>query len=158
MTITDQQLADLWSRTIATKFVAGSEVRELITAYREALAENIGLRFRAGKVDCPECSGRAGEPFLIGGNPDSLDHRECSRCGNAGFLEAADVKELEVERNTLRGMIDHHRDELNAVVHPAGDGPKRPALCDLVAYVAGDRSKAEKQLADALAEAVEVVP
>lgn len=38
-------------------------------------------------------------------------------------------------------MIENHRRQLNNVLHPNGDGPDRPALCDLVAYVQMDLKK-----------------
>jgi len=31
--------------------------------------------------------------------------------------------------------------ELNAALHPNGDGPSAPSLCDLVAYAAGDQER-----------------
>jgi hypothetical protein len=71
-------------------------------------------------------------------NPQGEHARAGCRIGER-FDWLRDRMAMEQEtRVNLREQIDHHRDQLNAVLHPAGGGPAKPALCDLVAFVEGD--------------------
>jgi hypothetical protein len=54
-------------------------------------------------------------------------------------LAERDASRRELEEATHQS--EWIRDEWNKLLHPDGDGPKRPAFCDLLAYTAGDIRK-----------------
>lgn len=64
----------------------------------------------------------------------------CGGCQRGASI----IDALSAEIDALAARLAEHdrlHAELNAVLHPNGDGPPHPSLCDLVAYVRGDRAR-----------------
>lgn len=68
----------------------------------------------------------------------------------AAELRANDLIELAKQDNELielrHNLAEHQRlhAELNRILHPKGDGPEAPSLCDLVSFVLSDLRGAYK--------------
>lgn len=68
----------------------------------------------------------------------------------AAEVRADDLIEMAKQDNELielrHNLAEHQRlhAELNQILHPNGDGPKAPSLCDLVAFVLADLRGAYK--------------
>ena len=68
---------------------------------------------------------------------------------DAGNALYAELEKVAAERDALAAnMAECQRlhAELNAILHPDGDGPANPSLCDLVSYVRSDRQEMTAQL------------
>lgn len=70
----------------------------------------------------------------------AMDHHNVMRLADACEQLQARISELEfnaAEHQRLMG-------ELNAILHPDGDGPANPSTCDLVAFVQELASEVEE--------------
>lgn len=64
------------------------------------------------------------------------------------ILEAK-FEAVQAERDALAANLAEHQRlhaELNAILHPEGNGPAAPSLCDLVSYVRSDRQALAAQV------------
>ena len=88
-------------------------------------------------------------------------HMKVDVCTELNFRDVDEVRKIvkidhpgasllaELER--LRLMESEHKrlhGKLNKILHPKGDGPKSPALCDLVSYVQTDLTDMDAEIAD----------
>lgn len=65
------------------------------------------------------------------------------------YVPLSKFRDIEVERDALAAnMAEHQRlhRELNTILHPDGNGPSAPSLCDLVSYVRSDRQALAAQV------------
>lgn len=68
---------------------------------------------------------------------------------DAGNALYAELESVTSERDAMAATLAEHQRlhaELNAILHPNGDGPANPSLCDLVSYVRSDRQEMAAQL------------
>lgn len=74
------------------------------------------------------------------------------------------IEQLEEENEELKENAkerDRLKHELNKAMHPNGDGPKNPSMCDLVAYARSDYKKLaalEKQIQEGELILVSLIP
>jgi len=101
--------------------------------YEECPARKFLLKYNITPVDPGAIAGKCQYNYGHAVVPNADPSQEPLLVDNL-WQQIAELKEQLAEYDRLKMMI-------NGILHPNGDGPVNPSMCDIVAYVRGDRQQ-----------------
>ena len=125
----------------------------------EYMEQQMQQQIEAGLSNAEQCYARIAEledqnAALAAQVESLLDDRKAFVKKEFQLLKEIERIEIELKKHDEQdaaltaNMAEFQRlhAELNAILHPDGDGPVNPSLCDLVSYVRSDRQEMAAQL------------
>jgi hypothetical protein len=80
--------------------------------------------------------------------PGIVEKPEFAEMGNVSFKEHFRVRRQAEEAQERLAEYDRLKMVINDILHPNGDGPVNPSMCDIAAYIRGDFNRYNGQISE----------